>query len=85
MIDTTYLLRSTMKGTAYYLSHVSDNGNNVEFDRRINFALTFTQKGRAALVKEHGHIRGRWVLEARELKRIAAVSATEKGGQHAEG
>ena len=76
----TYLLRSTTKGVAYYLSHVSDDGCNVEFDRRIHYALNFTSEARANLEKKYAHIRGRWVLLDREQQRIADKS--DSGAHH---
>jgi hypothetical protein len=71
--QATYLLRSTFEGVAYYLNNVSANGCNVEFDRRIDHAWRFTGKGRGDLMRDHGHIRGRWVLLDREQKRRAAA------------
>jgi hypothetical protein len=72
----TYLLRSTAEGVPYYLSNVSPNGCHVEFDRRIDHGWRFTEKERADLAQDHGHIRGRWVLLDREEKRRAAAQGT---------
>lgn len=83
----TYLLRSAHKGVAYYLSNVSPNGCNVEFDRRIEHGWRFTAEGRDDLTKRHSHIRGRWVLLDREEKRRAtaqgagAASTIQAGGK----
>lgn len=75
-----YLLRSTSEGVPYYLSNVSPNGCHVEFDRRIDHGWRFTEKERADLTRDHGHIRGRWVLLDREQKRRAP--AQEPGEQN---
>ena len=81
----TYLLRSMSEGVAYYLSNVSPSGCHVEFDRRIDHGWRFTAAERDKLAKDHGHIRGRWVLLDREVKRNAAAHEAEalgdKGGQ----
>jgi hypothetical protein len=78
----TYLLRSTTEGVPYYLSNVSPNGCHIEFDRRIDHGWRFTDKERAELTRDHGHIRGRWVLLDREEKRRAAAQRTtgQEGG-----
>jgi len=73
---TIYLLRSTTEGVPYYLSNVSPNGCHVEFDRRIDHGWRFTKQERADLERDHGHIRGRWVLLEREEKRRATDQAS---------
>jgi hypothetical protein len=71
--SSTYLLRTTNEGKTYYLSNVSPNGCNVEFDMRIDHGWRFTAEGRADLTKRHSHIRGRWVRLDREERRRAAA------------
>jgi len=68
-----YLLRSMHEGVAYYLNNVSPNGCTVEFDWRIEHGRRFTEKERADLTRDHGHIRGRWVLLNREEGRREAA------------
>ncbi|SDH42084.1 MULTISPECIES: hypothetical protein [unclassified Duganella] len=70
-----YVLRGALEGKQYYLDYVSTDGCSVTFHRNIKRALTFTAEQREHLIAQHGHIRGRWVLLAREQARRTAQEA----------